>query len=196
LLGRFVLSPDQAAVASVSGRRATLESKARRTQREQDEADALYTRAHYDNWGPGQIKGYLRCINDYLLQGKRRGIFDGMEDKRLKALSKDTLFLPDYVKDLMNPFTGEMQTKDDEDAASETAKAYPFAFRYVSGDELEQRIKTATKPVYHLIYVRSSSGKYVSVAEGMSGTLLYSEYVNSSYNFKMKDLRRLASRLD
>lgn len=197
LLGRFVLSPDMAALASVSGKTETFESKAKREKRQDRETHALYTRANYANWGPGQIKGYLKSINDYLLQGKRRGIFDEIvEEDKLKALSKDTLFLPEYVKDRLNPFTGDEVTKDDDDAIAETSAAYTFPYRYIREEELEQRIVSATKPIYHLIYVRSSSGKYVSVVEGMSGTIVYSQYVNASYNFKMKDLKKLANNIN
>lgn len=197
ILARFILSPDMGAVQDLSRPQSTFEGKKARTEREEREATSLYKSAHYANWGPGQIRGYLKSINDLLAAGERRGMFDEITEKdALKVLSKDTLYLPKYLNNKLNPFSGAEKSDEDVAENGDTKDAYPFPYRYVDNDELERMLVNSNKPIYHLIYVRSSTNKYVSVTEAKSGKILFSRFTNLSYNFKMKDLKAVAKAAD
>lgn len=197
ILARFILSPDMSSVMDLSRTQSTFEGKKARDEREEREANRLYKSAQYANWGPGQIRGYLKSINDLLAAGERRGMFEEITEKdALTVLSKDTLILPQYLRNKLNAFTGTEKAEEDEGEDEDEKKAYPFPFRYVSSDELENILVNSTKPVYHLIYVRSSTNKYVSVVEAKSGRIIFSRFTNLSYNFKMKDLKAVAKYAD
>ncbi|MFT4062995.1 MAG: hypothetical protein QM642_11645 [Edaphocola sp.] len=47
-----------------------------------------------------------------------------------------------------------------------------------------------------MVYTQSSTDKYINVYESGTGKMLYAEYVKISYNFKYKDLARLAKSID
>lgn len=197
ILARFILSPDMGTVSELSGTRSTFEGRKAREEREANESARLTRSADYSNWGPGQIRGYLKAINDHLAAAKRRGIFDEIIEKsEIKALAKDTLFVPNYVKDKLNPFSRTEKTDEDDEVEEDAARVYPFPHRYINEEDLERLIVHSGRPIYHLIYVRSSSNKYISVVEGRSGKIIYSLFHNLSYNFKTKDLKKLAGYVD
>jgi len=197
ILARFILSPDLGTVSELSRPGNTFEGKKAREERESSQGARLNKSAKYSNWGPGQIRGYLKAINDHLAAAKRRGIFDEIIEKsEIKALARDTIYLPNYLNDKLNPFSRTEKTDEDDEVEEGAAKAYPFPHRYINKEDLERLILNSSKPIYHLIYVRSSSNKYISVVEAQSGKIIYSLFHNISYNFKMKDLKKLASYVD
>jgi len=197
MLARFILSPDFETIEAINRPAAPFSGKKGREEKEENQANTLYNHARYSNWGPGQIRGYLKAINDGLTNAERRGLFDGIKESDLmKPLTKDTLYLPMYLKDHFNAFNGNETTKDEDGDDEAAGEAYPYPHRYINENELEKMLVNATKPVYHLIYVRSSTNKYVSIVEAKSGTIIYSNFKNMSYNFKMKDLKQIAKYLD
>ena len=197
ILAGFILSPDMESVMDLSAPRSTFEGRKARERREEQEASTLNRTAAYSNWGPGQIRGYLKAINDNLSAHERHGMFEELsDDQRLRALKNDTLYLPSYLNVKLNPFTGSERAKNDGDADEDVNKVYPYPHRYVSKEELENMLVHATKPIYHLIYVRSSTNKFVSVVEAKSARIIYSEFHNVSYNFKNKDLKKLAKAIE
>jgi hypothetical protein len=173
------------------------ESRKVKEERERKMLDRLYNETRYYNWGPGQIRGYLKSVNDQLINGKRRTMLaPAIQDKeQLKALATDTLYLPNYLKNKVNPYLRTESKADDEDADEDVAKAYPFPHRYIDEAELEQMIVHSSKPIYHLVYVRTVSAKHIAVVEAKSATIIYSVLQQMSYNFKMKDLKKLAEHI-
>lgn len=155
----------------------------------------LYNDALIYNWGPGFLKGYLKKINDQLVAHKERGPFSEETDKQaLRSLLTDTLFIPDYVLLKTNAITGEEtfeSTEEDEDLK----KAYPYPVKVLNSRELNQRIVDSKQPFKYLVYTRSSTDKFINVFES-NGKLLYARYVKISYNFKNKDLSKLAKTID
>jgi hypothetical protein len=200
ILGRFMLSPAYGEVLASSlleARVSSLSGRKKRDERETRKSDIVYRESKYANWGPGQIRGYVKAINDYLLAGDRRGVFDEITEKAdIKALSRDTLYLPEYLRNKYSGLTGREHTSDEGESEEDTKDTYPFPHRYVSNEELENLLVHPAKPVYHLIYVRSAPYKFVSVVEARSGKIVYSRQTGASYNFKMKDLKALARHVD
>lgn len=155
----------------------------------------IYNEANIYSWGPGYIKGYLKLVNDRLLENDVRGPFSEMEDnKALASLKSDTLYIPDYVKVKFNMFTGS--EKEDDGADENLRDAYPFPVKFISPGELNNLILNGEKPVKYLVYIKSSTDKYINVYDSKDNRLIYAQYTPASYNFKNKDLKKLARAID
>lgn len=192
LFARILLSPDGNTMMTIMGKNWGWGAN---TKNSRESTELLFSRAVYDNWGPGLIKGYLKIVNDRLEDQQRQGSYSGNNDAALlKNLTRDTLFIPQYVNDKFSPFNGQRKIAEDADEA-DLAGAYPYPVKYVSAEELDQMLINRTTPFYYLLYIRSSADKHINVFEGTTGSPVYSAYTPVSYNFKEKDLVRLAKEI-
>lgn len=156
----------------------------------------IYNEAIIYNWSAGLLSGYLKKVNDNLAAHDERGPFTEETDKKaLSALKSDTLYVPDYVNVKFNMFSGA-EKMDEDEADDELKRAYPFPVKMVSAERLDELIRDKSHPVKYLVYIKSSTDKFINVYESGTGALLYSRYVKLSYNFKNKDLSRLAKVID
>lgn len=155
----------------------------------------IYNDAYIYSWGPGYMKGYLKLVNDRLISNDKRGPFTEVEEEDiLKQLKTDTLYVPNYVKVKFNMFTG---AENEDDGADEEMKdAYPFPVKFISAGELNDLILNGDKPVKYLVYIKSSTDKFINIYDSKDNRLIYAQYVPASYNFKNKDLRKLARAVD
>lgn len=154
----------------------------------------LYREAEMQNWTPQMLAGYLKVINDGLTSGTLRSVFEEYTDQEgIKALQNQTLYIPNYVNTKFNMFTGaEKETEpDDEDEKS----SYTFSNKYLEAKDIEGIAAGQNKAYAYLSYIKSSTDKFVSVFDGQSGKLLYTAYTPVSYNFKAKDLKRIAAKV-
>ncbi|HTN38846.1 MAG TPA: hypothetical protein VL053_17325 [Arachidicoccus sp.] len=156
----------------------------------------LYNDALLYNWGAGFLKGYLKTVNDRLLTGNVRGPFsEETDNKALSALKRDTLYVPDYVYIHFNALTGA-EIKKEEEVDEDLRKAYSFPVKIVPATTLNEMILNENNTIKYLLYVKSSTDKFINVFDGNTGSLLYARYVKISYNFKNKDLNRLEKSID
>ena len=61
----------------------------------------------------------------------------------------------------------------------------------ISTEELSEKILEDTDPFYYLVYIKSSTDKYVTIYNSVTGDIVYSRYKPLSYNFKGSDLKSL-----
>jgi len=189
LLARFLIEADAATQSKflnpVTFYSETRQGKALR---------ALYYDAEIYNWGPGFLRTYARIINDALLAKDKRGIFTGVsDDKALRALKRDTLFMPPRLR------AGSAKNRADEEGderEADLAEAYGHPIAFIADDVLQQRILDGVLPTYYLQYVRSSSDKHVAVFDGRAGRIIYADYTPISFGFKSKDLKKIARAID
>ncbi|HET8574253.1 MAG TPA: hypothetical protein VFL76_10315 [Edaphocola sp.] len=154
----------------------------------------IYNDGGFYNWGAGYLKGYLKVVNDHLTKGDEQGPSSELVDRKaLAELQKDTLFVPDYVNVTFNPFTGQ-EHRDPIDM-DKVQREYPFPVRFVSSEKLNDMILSG-RPMKYLVYIKNSNVKIVDVFDGQTGDLIYVNDVRLSYNFKAKDLGRLAKHVD
>lgn len=188
LYARIIMSPDGKTKEEVmDGNWSGKEIKGVRST-----SEILSTTAHFDNWGAGLIKGYLKIVNDRLLSHKRQGPFSTNEDLSLVSnLSRDTLFIPEYVNDHKDLRTRKVTVSPD-DFVPDVADVYPYPVKYVSSVELDDMLVHRTTPFYYLLYIRRNIDKIINIFEGPTGQPVYSDVVFKSLNFKKKDLGRLA----
>jgi hypothetical protein len=150
----------------------------------------IYNEAVIHKFNPGFLQGYLKLVNDALLAAEERGLFAEHEDaKALASLKTDTLYVPDYVNIKVNAFTGQEERDDDDGSLQE---AYPFPIKVVPAAELSNMIINSTRPIKYLVYTKSSTDKFINVFDSETGVMLYGRYAKLSYNFKNKDLSKLA----
>jgi hypothetical protein len=155
----------------------------------------IYNEANIYSWGPGYIKGYLQLVNDRLSADDERGPFTEVEDnKALASLKTDTLYVPDYVKVKFNMMTGS--EKEDDGADEDMKEAYPYPVKFLSAGELNNLILNGDKPIKYLVYIKSSTDKFINIYDSKNNKLIYAQYVPVSYNFKNKDLKKLARAID
>jgi len=190
LLARFLLMPDAATLRMTM---TPINTFGRRKQAASI-TNHLYTKATFSNWGPGFVKGYLKTINDLLTERDTRGPFSETTNREAMAkMATDTLYLPSYLSNSFNAMTGkEKDNAEGTEQDDNVTDAYPYPVKYVSFEVLDDMILNRNTPFYYLLYTRSSTDKYVTVFEGLSGAMLYANYTAMSYNFKNKDLRKVA----
>lgn len=153
--------------------------------------DELQRSGVFYNWGPGQIRGFLKSINGLLLAGETRAVFDStVLVPQIFALERDTLYIPDYVRSRRNWF-GSTSVERAQDA--KTSRKYSLPYRYVSESELERLISESSRPVYHAVYVQNNLNMHLSIVEGRSGTIVYTHIADQQSPFRNGGFARLAA---
>ncbi len=146
---------------------------------------------HVRNWGVGYLKNYLQVFTTLLKAGVERKLYDASSDPvKLKTLKTQTLYVPDYVLTKFNKFTGD---ESDRHTESEIFEDYAYKHEMVTNEKLNQMIMTSDeKPFYYLIYVKSSTDKFITVMNSATGEFIYTDYTPASYNISSKDLKKLS----
>jgi hypothetical protein len=148
---------------------------------------------HIRNWGPGILKNYIQSLMSYLNKGEDRDLYaEIFNEKEIKNLKNEVLYVPDYVLTNFNKFTGDETKKHKE---KDIFKDYKLNYKLISTDELNQKILEDEKGFYYLIYIKSSTDKFVSVINSQTGELIYSTYTPTSYNIKSGDLKDLLKKV-
>ena len=110
------------------------------------------------------LQGYLKTVNDGLLNDDTKGPYTYMaDDDALARLKTDTLYVPDYVNVTYNPFIGMDKAPKEEADEDDVKGRYPYPIKYVSTSQLDDLVANHDGPVFYLVYVRSSTDKFVSV---------------------------------
>jgi hypothetical protein len=149
---------------------------------------------HIRNWGPGLIKNYVQLLMASLNEGKEKSLFKANYDpKQLNELRNKKLFVPDYVHIKFNKFTGDESKIHDE---KEIFEDYGYKYELVSTKVLNEKILESSTAFYYLVYVKSSTDKYVSVINSATGEIVYTVYSPVSYNFKSGDLKDIFKKIN
>ena len=143
---------------------------------------------HIRNWNPGVLRNYIRALVAYLDQGEYRTLYAGIQNEnQINKLKRDTLFIPEYVLIKFNMFTGD---ESEQHEAQDIFGEYEYPYELITMEELSDRI-LREEEFYYLIYVKSSTDKYVSIINSVTGEFIYSRYSPASYNLKSKDFEYL-----
>ena len=144
---------------------------------------------HIRNWGPGILKNYIQSLMSYLNKGENHSLYSGiLNSKEMKNLKKEVLYVPEYILTKFNKFTGDETKKHDE---KDIFDDYKLKYKLISTNELNQKILEGKESFYYLIYIKSSTDKYISVVNSLTGEIIYSKYTPVSYNIKSGDLKDL-----
>lgn len=144
---------------------------------------------HIRNWGPGILKNYIQSLMNLLEKGQKQSLFAGSSNtKELKRLKKEVLYIPDYVLTKFNKFNGNETKKHDE---KEILEDYKLKYKLIPTEELNQKILSDKAGFLYLIYIKSSTDKFINVINSLSGEIIYAKYKPASYNIKSDDLESL-----
>jgi hypothetical protein len=144
---------------------------------------------HIRNWGPGMLKNYIQSLMTLLERGDKKSIFAKIHnEKELAKLKTSTLYIPDYVLVKFNMFTGDESKQHKE---KDLFEDYQLRYYVLSTKKLNENILNDQKGFYYLAYVKSSTDKYVSIINSLTGEMIYSEYTPVKYNLKSGDLKDL-----
>jgi len=161
------------------------------TVRKEDALEYIYEEGQLKNWTAGFLKNYLKYVNDALTKKSERWLFLSDEtNPELKNLKTDTLYIPEYTLTKFNKFTGDESKKLDEE---ELFKPYNFNYKIINTADLSKKIIESKEPFYYMVYIKSSTDKYINIYNSKSGTLIYRKYSPVSYNMKDKDFKALNS---
>lgn len=148
---------------------------------------------HVRNWGPGILKNYIQALMSYLTKNEGKKLFSEISNtQEMENLKNEILYVPDFVLTKFNKFTGDETKKHDEE---KIFKDYDLKYKLITTDELNEKILTDTTKFYYLIYIKSSTDKYISVINSQTGEIIYSTYSSGSYNIKSKDLKNLQKKI-
>lgn len=153
----------------------------------------LYTKATIYNWHPVYLKNALQFVNKRLKNAHNHWLFESEDYAGLSKLRSDTLYIPDYTLIKFDKTTGDESQRHEP---AELFKKYPYPYKIVSIEELTEKVESAPKAVYYLSYIKSTTNKYITVMNGKTGEMLYTNYTAVSYNIKDKNLAKLAKAID
>lgn len=149
---------------------------------------------HIRNWGPGILKNYIQSLMNYLNKSEKLTLYSGMFNaEEMKNLKKEVLYVPEYVLIKFNKFSGNETKKHDE---MDIFKDFKLKYKIISTDELNQKILADKTSFYYLIYVKSSTDKFINVVNSLTGEIIYSMYSPMSYNINSGDLKALQRRTE
>ncbi len=145
---------------------------------------------HIYNWSPGILKNYIQQLMRDLEKGEKRSLYTAIYDQEeISKLKEQTLYVPDYILTKFSKMSGKEDKKHEE---SEIFKDYPHQYKLVSSEKLNEMILQEAEPFYYLLYLKSSTDKYLTVINSQTGKIVYSFYYPISYNIEPADLKDLA----
>ncbi|HNP33116.1 MAG TPA: hypothetical protein PKN96_07470 [Flavobacterium sp.] len=153
---------------------------------------------YFLNGTAGNIKNMIQYVNAEIKKGTKRELFDNFKiDTEMQKLKTATLYFP-------NSWYGEKGTimenlpKEHKyygmtvNYLDNLIKAYPYKMQLIKRSELNDMILKADKDFYYLNYIQSSADKLISIINGKTGEVIYSEATKNSYRIKEKDIDRIA----
>ncbi|MES2764212.1 MAG: hypothetical protein V4677_18490 [Bacteroidota bacterium] len=149
---------------------------------------------HIRNWGPGILKNQLQALMVLLQKGEKKSLYtSSFDEKQLKNLNTDTLFIPDYVMTKFNKFSGD---ESEFHKQKDLFEDYNLPYKIITKEQLNNKIITDKNGFYYMIYIKSSTDKYISIINSLTGEIVYSKYSPVSYNIKPGDLKAIQKKAD
>lgn len=143
----------------------------------------------------GNIKNMIQFFNSELPKNNAKKFLTDMPPaEELNNLKKDTLFMPNCWyggPGTMLVDEKEKYTRATEKFIEDIITGYSYKIKLITREELNRKILNAQKNFYYLNYIQSSADKSVSVINGFTGDVVYSEITRKSYLFKEKDLKKI-----
>jgi hypothetical protein len=148
---------------------------------------------HIRNWGLGILKNYVQKLMLDLNKGKTHDLYDSdTENKKLKVLKKQILYVPDFVLIEFNKFNGDESRRHKE---KDIFDDYKHQFQVLPTKDLNEKILKSDEDFYYLIYIKSSTDKFINIIHSKTGEVIYSKYTPLSYNLKSRDLKNLSNNI-
>ncbi len=155
--------------------------------------------SEYLNGTAAQVKNMFQNVNEAVKNNTVKKMKDEMHSSPgLAVLKKDTLFVP-------NIWAGPGGTQIPEDNKyyksygkkierylADMISDYDHPVKLIRRDELSAKILNSATRIYYFNYIQSSADKMVSVINGLTGEIIYYDFVKKSYRPKGKDFKTLS----
>ncbi|WP_316831425.1 hypothetical protein [Pedobacter aquatilis] len=146
--------------------------------------NTLYNNSQFINWSPGFLAGYLKQINDGLLEQQNRELDYQFYNKvRLPALEKETLYVPEYVREIFSS-----QSVRSPKATPAVQEPYNYKLKFIPFKELDSLILAKDSNIKYLVYTQRSNDKIISVYDSRDDRIIYQKFSYQSPDFAMSDL--------
>lgn len=144
--------------------------------------EPFYSLATVYNLNPGFLRTYLSFISSHIEQGKMHDIFEEhAETEALKALAKDTLFLPDYLITSLD--------KSKYHNAAALMADYPYPYSVVNAGTLSVRIMNGDA-LYYVVVTECYNRITCSVYHSATRQLVFSR-TNVASGVAARDFKEL-----
>jgi hypothetical protein len=151
----------------------------------------------YCNGMSGNIKNIIQYVNRHIASKKEKKLLESLRpNSEISKLKNDTLFVPNYwfgpggtMQDKLPP--NEKMYKLNVKYVDGLIKSYPYKIKLITRPELNDMILNAKTDFYYLNYIQSSADKIMSVVNGLTGEIIYSEVTKLSYRPKDKDFEAI-----
>lgn len=108
---------------------------------------------------------------------KKHYIFEEQQNNELlKELSKDTLFLPDYIK------TGVGMKANKTIDEKDLMEKYEYKYKVLNAELLSDKILNSNKNTFVFSYIYFASQKFLTIYEAKSGSIVFSSYETRAMN--------------
>ena len=155
--------------------------------REREVREYLYNNGEFYNWTPGQLKNYLRLINEKLHKREGMSSKNKIIKEEIHNLTSSKLFIPEYILKFISL---------KKNAKSILHKKYGLPFEIISKENLSEKINNKDD-IYYLEYIKSGSEKYFLIISNKSGEIIYrSNLYPTYYNFKLLRNRVVESKVN
>ena len=144
---------------------------------------------HLKNWSSGILGNYIQQVVVLLEKGTAlasKTLFFNKEE--IRQLSSQTLYIPDYV---LTKFSKNSDNESKKYTEKELTESCTLSCKFVTTAELNEKIISATAPLYYLLFIKTNTDKWITVTNAVTGEIVYSAYSSSSGNFKPSDLKEL-----
>lgn len=143
----------------------------------------------------GHIKNMIQFFNRELPKNNPKKFLQDMPPaQELSNLKKDTLFVPNCwygAPGTMLADEKQKYTDATQKFIEELLAGYSYKSKLITLEDLNKKILTADKNIYYLNYIQSSADKVISVVNGFTGEVVYSEITRKSYRIKDKDIKKI-----
>lgn len=156
---------------------------------------------YFLNGTEGHLKNMIQYVNAEIKKGTQRELFDNFKmDSELQKLKTATLYFPNYWYGETGTITEKLPKESKYYDATvkyidNLIKAYPYKMQLINRSELKDMILKTDKDFYYLNYIQSSADKLISIVNGRTGEVIYSENTKNSYRIKEKDIDKLVKAL-
>jgi len=148
--------------------------------------NVLYNNSKFVNWSPGLLAGYLKQINDGLLQNESRALdFQFYNKVRLPDLADEPLYVPEYVRQIFS----SQKPKPTDSVAS--AEPYSYKLKFVSYKDLDSLILKKDANIKYLVYTQRSLDKIISIYDSKDDKIIYQRFSFQIPDFAMEDLNNI-----
>lgn len=165
----------------------------------------LYETGHFHNFGYGFLKCFFKVINDGLTDFKTLSIYNMKiseeNSNRLQKLKSDTLYVlkvaqnPEYTIEPVSKSVNEKQGVKNEPEMKDQNIEDEFVVRFIDESDLNEKIRSATKPIYYLNLLETSWSNFSNVFDGLTGDILYQRSddffsADKNYHFYLKKIAK------